>query len=96
MAPAEPTIPLNNSYIANYSTKPSLKRLRGEFGVHPPEQLESLRHLGKCHVDSFNFMLTDGLKLALADLDPLEFLIPETGARVSIWISGKSQALTEH
>jgi len=32
-------------------------------------------------------MLTDGLKLAVEDLDPVEFLIPENGSRVSLWIS---------
>merc|ERR1719347_34905 len=32
-------------------------------------------------------MLTDGLQLALADLQPVEFLIPETGSRVSLSIS---------
>merc|ERR550519_1445385 len=32
-------------------------------------------------------MLTDGLKAAVKDLDPVEFLIPETGSRIAIWIS---------
>ena len=90
MAPAEPNIPLNSSYISDYTTKPSLRRLRGDFGQHPPNQFESLKHLGKCHVESFNFMLTDGLQMAIQDLDPVEFLIPETDSRVSIWISGNT------
>ena len=89
MAPAEPNIPLNSSYISDYTTKPSLRRLRGDFGQHPPDQFESLKHSGKCHVESFNFMLTDGLQMAIQDLDPVEFLIPETDSRVSIWISGE-------
>ena len=82
MAPAEPTIPLNTGYINNYPGQPSLKRLQQNFGAHPPTQFESLQHLGKCHTESFNFMLTDGLKLAIEDLERVEFQIPETGARV--------------
>ena len=82
MAPAEPTIPLNTGYISDYPRHPSLKRLQQNFGAHPPTQFESLQHLGKCHTESFNFMLTDGLKLAIEDLERVEFLIPETGARV--------------
>ena len=45
---------------------------------------------GKCHVESFNFMLGDGLKLAVADLDPVEFLVPETNDQVSLWITDAS------
>ena len=82
MAPAEPVIPLNTSYISDYPTQPSLKRLQHNFGSHPASTRESLQHLGKCHVESFNFMLTDGLKLAIEDLEKVEFQIPETGARV--------------
>ena len=82
MAPAKPTTPLNQSYIKDYTTKPSLKRLQHNFGLHPDKANESLQHLGKCHVESFNFMLTDGLKLAIADLEKVEFQMPESGARV--------------
>ena len=82
MAPAAPTIPLNKSYITQYPTKPSLKSLQINFGLHPDKPLESLQHLGKCHVESLNFMLTDGLKLAIEDLERVEFLIPETGGKI--------------
>ena len=82
MAPAAPTIPLNTSYIQDYPRHPSLKRLQENFGQHPPAPFESLQHLGKCHTESFNFMLTDGLKLAIEDLERVEFQIPETGARI--------------
>ena len=37
-------------------------------------------------------MLGDGLKLAVADLDPVEFLVPETNDRVSLWIADASIA----
>jgi len=35
-------------------------------------------------------MLGDGLRLAVADLDPVEFLIPESGNRVALWITDAS------
>merc|ERR550519_2365039 len=35
-------------------------------------------------------MLGDGLKLAVADLDPVEFLVPETNDRISLWITDAS------
>ena len=35
-------------------------------------------------------MLGDGLKEAVRDLAPVEFLLPETGARVSLWITDAS------
>ena len=84
MAPAEPTIPLNTGYINDYPRQPSLKRLQQNFGAHPQTQFESLQHLGKCHTESFNFMLTDGLKIAIEDLERVEFQIPETGARIGM------------
>merc|ERR1719209_2506905 len=37
-------------------------------------------------------MLGDGLKLAVADLDPVEFLVPETNDRVSLWITDANLA----
>merc|ERR1719167_1753730 len=35
-------------------------------------------------------MLGDGLKLAVADLEPVEFLVPETNDRISLWITDAS------
>ena len=43
-------------------------------------------------MESFNFMLGDGLKLAVADLEPVEFLVPETNDRVSLWITNANLA----
>merc|ERR1719153_930938 len=37
-------------------------------------------------------MLGDGLKLAVADLEPVEFLVPETNDRVSLWITDANLA----
>ena len=35
-------------------------------------------------------MLGEGMELALADLKPLEFEVPETGARLALWIADAS------
>ncbi|KAJ2941561.1 hypothetical protein O0L34_g14613 [Tuta absoluta] len=44
-----------------------------------------LQCLGAPHIDSFNYMVTDGLKAAIADLIPPEFELP-TGEKVKITI----------
>ena len=77
-------------YTDDYPTRPSLSYLTSKFGPAPPSPHASLQSLGKPHVESFNFMLGDGLRLAVADLDPVEFLIPESGNRVSLWITDAS------
>jgi hypothetical protein len=41
--------------------------------------IEALQSLGKPHVGSFNYMMEDGLKLAVQDIDPLEFIYEPTG-----------------
>ncbi|KAI5641008.1 RNA polymerase rpb2, domain 6 domain-containing protein [Phthorimaea operculella] len=44
-----------------------------------------LQCLGAPHIDSFNYMVTDGLKAAIADLIPPEFELP-TGEKIKITI----------
>ncbi|XP_077291956.1 RNA polymerase I subunit Rpl135 [Arctopsyche grandis] len=44
-----------------------------------------LQCLGQPHVDSFNFMSTKGMKLAIQDLLPVEFELPNQ-QKVSLWI----------
>lgn len=34
--------------------------------------------VGRCHVESFNFMLKEGMNFAVKDLRPVEFEIPST------------------
>lgn len=41
-------------------------------------------------MESFNYMLGSGLDQIVADLDPIEFLIPESGQRVQIRILNAS------
>ena len=45
---------------------------------------------GKPHVNSFNYLLGPGLEEIVSDLDPVEFLIPESGQRVQIRILNAS------
>ena len=45
------------SYLHSYPTAPSLSSLTTNFGPAPAQARDSLQHLGKCHVESFNFML---------------------------------------
>ena len=42
--------------------------------------------LGAPHVDSFNFMLVDGLSYMVNDLDPLEFGLTKSEKRIKLWI----------
>ena len=35
-------------------------------------------------------MLGDGLRLAIADLEPVQFLIPQNNDRISLWITDVS------
>ncbi|XP_049880530.1 DNA-directed RNA polymerase I subunit RPA2 [Pectinophora gossypiella] len=44
-----------------------------------------LQCLGAPHIDSFNYMVTDGIKLAIANLIPVEFELP-TGEKVKVTI----------
>ena len=67
--------------------KRKIKRIFHRVTFHRPFSHLSYLCPGKCHVESFNFMLGDGLARAVADLDPIEFLIPETKDRVSLWIT---------
>ena len=46
-----------------------MAHLAGFVGKEVPSELEELV---KPHVDSFNFFLGDGIRLAVADLDPYE------------------------
>ena len=42
---------------------------------------------GSPHVESFNFMLDQGLSLMVNDLDPLEFSLAKTNKRIKLYIT---------
>ncbi len=48
---------------------------------HSIEFVAALKSLGKHHVGSFNYMLDEGLKLAVQDIDPIEFIYEATGEK---------------
>ena len=67
--------------------KPSLRNLTSEnYGQPAAELPELLKNLGSHHIGSFNYMLDEGLKLAVQDIDPVEFMLETTGQKVKIWI----------
>ncbi|XP_072933735.1 DNA-directed RNA polymerase I subunit RPA2 [Epargyreus clarus] len=68
---------LKNPSLA-YTSNPDYRK--------PPKTANPyLQCLGAPHIDSFNYMLQDGLKAAIADLIPAEFELPK-GERVKITI----------
>jgi DNA-directed RNA polymerase I subunit RPA2 len=75
----------------DYPSAPSLRRLTSSsFG--PPREAPNpaLKSLGTPHIESFNFMLGEGLTMAVNDIPPLEFVIPQPdseGVRVSISVT---------
>ncbi|XP_015771434.1 PREDICTED: DNA-directed RNA polymerase I subunit RPA2-like [Acropora digitifera] len=66
---------------------PSLKNLTSAgFGVLSSEQKKALQDLIKPHVESFNFMLEEGLLLAVQGIHPQEFLLAN-GNRVTMYFT---------
>ncbi|XP_070550165.1 DNA-directed RNA polymerase I subunit RPA2-like [Ptychodera flava] len=63
---------------------PSFKHLTDpKFGKPPDKQHQALQNLTKPHIESFNYMLKEGLKLAIQDIPPVEFSL-QSGQRVSL------------
>ncbi|BES88059.1 Hypothetical protein polymerase [Nesidiocoris tenuis] len=65
--------------------KTSLKNLTSGFGKIRDRQNEFLQTLGAPHVESFNYMLEEGLALAIADIQPLRY--EQGGSSVNVWYS---------
>ncbi|XP_060854584.1 DNA-directed RNA polymerase I subunit RPA2 [Rhopalosiphum padi] len=54
--------------------EPTLKNLTNvDYGKPPDSQNQILQELGTPHIDSFNYMIEEGLNLAISDLLPVEF-----------------------
>ncbi|XP_002742157.1 DNA-directed RNA polymerase I subunit RPA2-like [Saccoglossus kowalevskii] len=53
------------------------------YGKPPKSQSKVLQELVKPHIESFNFMLSEGLNLAIQDMQPVEFALP-SGEKVSL------------
>ncbi|KAL4703612.1 hypothetical protein ACJJTC_006789 [Scirpophaga incertulas] len=72
--------------LKKLANQPSLTYTSTREYSKPPKTFNpNLQCLGAPHIDSFNFMLEDGLKLAIEDLQPLDFETP-TGDRVKLVI----------
>ncbi|CAH2220178.1 jg3020, partial [Pararge aegeria aegeria] len=66
--------------------KPSLAYTSNQNYSKPPKTPNPhLQCLGTPHIDSFNYMVQDGLKAAIADLIPAEFEMPG-GEKVKVTI----------
>ncbi|CAH0563356.1 unnamed protein product [Brassicogethes aeneus] len=65
--------------------EPTLKNLtNNEFGKPPDKQNAILHELGAHHIASFNYMINEGLKKAIADLNPVEFVVNERKVRLEV------------
>lgn len=73
----------------DYPLSPSLKNLTASDWGKPAEtHNEALQSLGTPHVQSFNFMLDEGIRMAIEDLEPIEFVVPEANdMRVSLRVT---------
>ncbi|XP_059471890.1 DNA-directed RNA polymerase I subunit RPA2 [Neocloeon triangulifer] len=67
---------------------PSLRHLTSPtFGIPPEKPNPVLESLGTPHIESFNWMLSDGFELVTKYLEPLQFELPDEKTRVSFSIS---------
>ncbi|XP_068747280.1 DNA-directed RNA polymerase I subunit RPA2-like [Montipora capricornis] len=72
------------------SALPSLKNLTSRsFGTLSSEQHKALQGLVRPHIESFNFMLEEGLSLAVQGIHPQEFLLAN-GQRVTLYFTDAS------
>lgn len=69
-----------------FPEKPSLKKtLSSDFGRLSSIQHKVIQDVSKAHVESFNYVLREGLSRAVADIPPCEFALPN-GDRVKLEI----------
>eukprot|EP00795_Rhopilema_esculentum_P014271 gene14271-5300_t len=54
-----------------------------QSGLPPKKQNQALQNFAAPHIQSFNYMLEDGLSMAVKDIMPQEFLLPD-GKRMSL------------
>jgi len=67
-----------------YPKKPDLDYINKGYGPIAENARPALQHLGRSHVESFNFFLEEGMEFALNDIGLLEFEIPQTTERVGL------------
>lgn len=65
---------------------PSLKHLtEAGYGIPKEAQLPALQELTRPHIDSFNYVLQEGLRCAIQHMKPCQFALPN-GQRITISI----------
>ncbi|XP_011868721.1 PREDICTED: DNA-directed RNA polymerase I subunit RPA2 [Vollenhovia emeryi] len=65
--------------------EPKLTNTSPNFGVPPDKQNELLQSLGAPHIDSFNYMLDDGLFQSLKDSTPVYLTLPNDD-KIVLWL----------
>ncbi|KAF7997189.1 hypothetical protein HCN44_005466 [Aphidius gifuensis] len=66
--------------------EPVLSNLHADYGKHPDKQNPSLQALGEPHVNSFNYMLDNGLDDAIKDILPVHLKL-KNGDKIKLWIA---------
>ncbi|KAK6165568.1 hypothetical protein SNE40_022473 [Patella caerulea] len=75
------------SFHRSKQKQPSFKNLTApDFGVPKAEQVQLLQDVTRPHVESFNYMIQEGLRNAIKDIRPIQFSLPSE-ERVSISIT---------
>ncbi|XP_064456531.1 DNA-directed RNA polymerase I subunit RPA2-like [Ornithodoros turicata] len=68
----------------HFPERPTLERtLNADFGKLEAKQYKVIQDIAKSHIESFNYMLHEGLASAVADIPPCEFALPN-GQRVKL------------
>ncbi|XP_014601550.1 PREDICTED: DNA-directed RNA polymerase I subunit RPA2 [Polistes canadensis] len=70
-------------------TEPKLTNTSPNFGIPPDKQNPLLQNLGTPHIDSFNYMLEDGLFTATKDILPVHLQLAN-GDKIKLWINDVS------
>ncbi|KAK2584036.1 hypothetical protein KPH14_006488 [Odynerus spinipes] len=69
--------------------EPKLTNASPDFGIPPDTQNPLLQNLGLPHIESFNYMLEDGLSEAIKDIIPV-YVQLANGDKVVLWIDDVS------
>lgn len=69
--------------------EPKLTNTSPDFGIPPEEQNALLQNLGRPHIESFNYMLEDGISSAIRDIIPVNLQLLN-GDKVLLWIEDVS------
>ncbi|XP_030750934.1 DNA-directed RNA polymerase I subunit RPA2 [Sitophilus oryzae] len=64
---------------------PTLKNITDpNFGIPPKFQNELLQSIGRPHIDSFNYMVNEGLNKAIENIAPVEFMVNDRKIKLVI------------